>query len=71
MSKYLSTKGKEIRAYQHLMFERFLIWLDVQFSSGKDIYDLLVFFREDELRCSEAVQFLRKSTMVSLDCAEI
>jgi len=67
----LSTKGKEIRAYQHLMFERFLIWLDVQFSSGKGICDLLVFFREDELRCSEAVQFIRQSTMLSLECAEI
>jgi SRSO17 transposase len=64
----LSTKGQSVRAYRHLMFERFLIWLDEQFSSGRDIFDLLSYFREDEVSCSHGIQFVYQSTHLSLKC---
>lgn len=64
----LSTKGKEIRAYRHLMFERFLIWVDAQFLSGRDIFDLLSYFREDSLRCQEGIEFGYNSARLALIC---
>jgi len=62
----LSSKGKEVRAYQHLMFERFLIWLDYQFSQEKNLYDLMRFFRDEATHCIDAIQFVHQSTLSSL-----
>ncbi|MHA1725244.1 MAG: transposase, partial [Promethearchaeota archaeon] len=42
----LNTKRKEVRAYRHLMFERFIIWVYEQCSRGRKIQDLLWQFRE-------------------------
>ncbi|MGV9141425.1 MAG: transposase [Promethearchaeota archaeon] len=64
----LSTKGKVIRAYRHLMFECFLIWVDAQLFSGKDIFDLLSYFRDDSLRCQEGLEFGYNSTHLALIC---
>lgn len=64
----LSTKGKEVRAYRHLMFERFLIWLDQQLSSGTDVYNLLHYFREETVRAPHGIQFVYQSTKLSLKC---
>ncbi|MBD3197032.1 MAG: transposase [Candidatus Lokiarchaeota archaeon] len=64
----LSTKGREVRAYRHLMFERFLIWLDEQLSSGTDIFDLLSYFREESVRCPHGIQFVYHNTRLSLKC---
>ena len=63
----LSIKGKEIRAYQHLLFERFLIWLDTQFSTGKNLQDLLKFFRDDTTRYKPNIQFVQNSTLLSFE----
>lgn len=63
----LSTKGKEIRAYQHVLFERFLIWLDRQYSIGKNLEDILKFFRDDSTRNKENIQFIRYSMKLSLE----
>ncbi|MBD3339168.1 MAG: transposase [Candidatus Lokiarchaeota archaeon] len=64
----LSTKGREARAYRHLEFERFLLWLDEQFSSGKSVADLLYYFREDSLRTVRGIRFVCQSTRLSLKC---
>lgn len=63
----LSTKGKEIRAYQHLLFERFLLWLDTQFSMGKNVQDLLIFFRDDTTRYKANIQFVQNSILLSFE----
>lgn len=62
----LSTKGKQVRAYQHLVFERLLIWFDDQYRRGKDLEDLLKHFRNDE--CShrkEHLDFVRNNAILS------
>lgn len=63
----VSTKGKEVRVYQHLLFERFLIWLENQFSSDKKLQDLLKFFRDENTRNIENIQFVQYSTQLSLE----
>ncbi len=63
----LSTKGKQVNAYQHLMFERFLTWTDHQYSRGKTLDDLIDHFRCDEcVRCRDNVQFVKNSIKLSL-----
>jgi SRSO17 transposase len=64
----LSTKGREARAYRQLEFERFLIWLDEQFSSRTSVVDLLYYFREDSIRTARGIQFVCQSTRLSLKC---
>jgi len=49
----LSTKGKEVCVYQHLIFEHFLIWLDHQYSRGKKLNYLIIFFRMRILKVKE------------------
>jgi len=67
----LSSKGKEVRAYQHLLFERFVIWLDYQFSEGKNLQDLLKFFRDDNTQYKENIQFVQYSTHLSLEMGAV
>jgi len=67
----LSSKGKEVRAYQHLLFERFVIWLDYQFSEGKNLQDLLKFFRDDNTQYKENIQFVQYSTHLSLEMSAV
>ena len=62
----LNTKGKEVRAYRHLMFERFLIWVYEQCSRGRKIQDLLWQFREENSRNHEVIQFTCQSTRLLL-----
>lgn len=63
----LSTKGKQVRAYQHLMFERFLIWTNHQYLRGIPLNVLLDHFRGEEcFRRSTNVQFMKNSVELSL-----
>ena len=62
----LNTKGKEVRAYRHLMFERFIIWVYEQCSRGRKIQDLLRQFREKNSRNHEVIQFTCQSTRLLL-----
>lgn len=63
----LSTKGNQVRAYQHLMFERFLIWTEHQYSQGKTLDDLIDRFRGEEcVRCRDNIQFVKNSVKLSL-----
>ncbi len=63
----LSTKGKQVRAYQHLMFERFLVWTDHQYSQGKTLDDLIDRFRGEEcVRRGYNVQFVKNNVKLSL-----
>ena len=63
----LSTKGKQVRAYQHVMFERFLIWTDHQYFRGNTIDDLIDHFRGEEcVRRGNNVQFIKNSVKLSL-----
>ena len=63
----LSTKGKQVRAYQHVMFERFIIWTDHQYFQGTTIDDLLDYFRGEEcVRRGNNVQFMKNSMKLSL-----
>ncbi|GAH59272.1 unnamed protein product, partial [marine sediment metagenome] len=50
-----------------LTFERFLIWLENQFSSDKKLQDLLKFFRDENTRNIENIQFVQYSTQLSLE----
>ncbi|MHA1726359.1 MAG: hypothetical protein ACTSXH_16230, partial [Promethearchaeota archaeon] len=62
----LNTKEKEVRAYRHLMFERFIIWVYEQCSRGRKIQDLLRQFREKNSRNHEVIQFTCQSTRLLL-----
>ncbi|MHA1724867.1 MAG: transposase, partial [Promethearchaeota archaeon] len=62
----LNTKGKEVRAYRHLMFERFLIRVYEQCSRGRKIQDLLRQFREKNSRNHEVIQFTCQNTRLLL-----
>ena len=63
----LSTKGNQVRAYQHLMFERFLIWTEHQYSQGNTLDDLIDRFRGEEyVRCRDNIQFVKNSVKLSL-----
>lgn len=56
----LSSKGKQIKAYQHMVFERFLTWIDTQYKEGKNLVDLFIYFRGDECSHSEEkLHFIR------------
>lgn len=62
----LSTKGKQVRAYQHILFERFLTWIDRQYENGKNLDALLTYFRRDE--CShrkEHMHFIQHNAGLS------
>ncbi|MHA1336301.1 MAG: transposase [Promethearchaeota archaeon] len=62
----LSTKGKQIEAYRHLMFERFLIWVDMQYKDGKNLEELLIYFRRNECSTNKKnIQFLLYNTELS------
>jgi len=63
----LSTKGKQVRAYQHVMFERFLIWTDNKYLQGNTLDDLLYHFRGEQFVGRDAnVQFIKNSVKLSL-----
>jgi len=68
----LSSKGKQVRAYQHMIFERFLTWVDTQYKAGKNLEELLIYFRGNE--CSNSrknIQFLLYNTKLSLNNAVV
>ena len=68
----LSTKGKQVKAYQHLIFERFLTWVDTQYIAGKNLEDLLCYFRGQECsRRRKNIQFVRDTTKLSLNEAMV
>jgi SRSO17 transposase len=67
----VSTKGKAIRAYQHILFERFVVWLEVQFSSGRKWREVLSFFRGPTTRHPKCIQFVRNSALLSLKMSAV
>jgi len=67
-----STKGKQVRAYQHLMFERFLTWTSNQYSRGKTLDDLIYHFRGEEcVQRGYNVQFVKNSVNLSLKLGRV
>ena len=68
----LSTKGKQVNAYQELVFERFFTWTDHQYSHGKTLDDLIDHFRCEEcVRFRDNVQFINNSIKLSLKMGRV
>jgi len=68
----LSTKGKQVRAYQQIIFERFLAWIDRQYEHGTSFVEIVRHFRRG--RCSrsrESIQFVKHNTVLSPIIAEV
>ena len=64
----LSTKGKQIKAYRHMIFERFLIWVDMQYKSGKNLEALLIYFRKNYCSTNKKnIQFLLYNAKLSFN----
>ncbi|MFO8020508.1 MAG: transposase [Promethearchaeia archaeon] len=63
----LATKGAQIRAYRHILFERFLTWTDEQLARGNTLKELLIHFRDEQCSCrSSALQFVTQGVRSAL-----
>ena len=67
----LDTKGKSVRAYRHLMFERFLIWVYEQSMAGVELQELLWHFREKSSRDPKGILFTCQSTRLLLNSGTV
>jgi len=64
----LPTKGKQIKAYRHMIFERFLILVDMEYKDGKNLEKLLIYFRKNYCSTNKKnIQFLLYNAELSFN----